>query len=206
MKMKHMITYAAAAASLLFTAACACTETVNSDDRYVVTSNSDVTSMAQCDYSKAVTYDLTPGKIYICPGFANVFELGKVDSNVTEDGLVSARIYGKTKQYPFCTWLVKGERPYRVAFRYIWFGKDGKILKLKNNTPLRVREIMPGDPVRFSDIAPTEDCKSFSFAVGILHNETELKQIQKDQKIYSAEAELKAPVKQDTSKQVKIVK
>ena len=204
--MKRMITLASAAASLMLTAACAMTEEVKVDEKFVVTPNSDVTKMAQCDYSQAVSYNLKPGMIYICPDFAKVFEVGKVESNVTEDGLVSGRIYGKTKPYSFFTWMLKGEKPYRVAFRYVWFDKNGKVMKLKNNTPLRIREIMPGDPVRFSDIAPAEDCKSFCFAVGILHNNAEMKQIQKDQKEYAAEAESKAPVKQDPSKQVKIVK
>lgn len=206
MKMKHMVTYAAAAASLLFTAACACTGAAENTKEFVVTPNVDVTEIARFDHTKTLSYNLKPGMIYICPDFADVFELGKVESNVTEDGLVSARIYGKTKPYSFCKWMFKGETPYRVAFRYIWFDKNGKVLKLKSNTPLRVREIMPGDPVRFSDIAPTEDCKSFCFAVGILRTDAELKAAQKEQKIYSAEAELKAPVKKDTSKQVKIVK
>lgn len=204
--MKNTIFCAAAAASLLLTAACATQEPVVTNEKYVVTPNSEVTNIAQNDYSKAVSYNLKPGMVYICPGFAQVFELGKVESNETEEGLLAVRIYGKTKPYSCWTWLFNGEKPYRVAFRYVWFDKNGKILKLKNNTPLRVREIMPGDPVRFSDIAPSEECKSFCFAIGLLHNEAELEKIQKDQKIYCAEAELKAPAKQDPSKQVKIEK
>ena len=194
-----------AAAAAMMVSACATTER-QLDEEFVVTPCAETKAMAECDYTKAVDMDVKPGVVYICPGFANVFDLSKMESNVTEDGLVSARIYGKTKPYSFCKWMFKGETPYRVAFRYIWFDKNGKVLKLKSNTPLRVREIMPGDPVRFSDIAPTEDCKSFCFAVGILRTDAELKAAQKEQKIYSAEAELKAPVKKDTSKQVKIVK
>lgn len=205
METKQIVRFAMAAAAAMMVSACATTER-QLDEEFVVTPCAETKAMAECDYTKAVDMDVKPGVVYICPGFANVFDLSKMESNVTEDGLLSVRVYGKTLAYPPMKWLFQGEKPYRVAFQFLWFDKNGKLVKLDKRVPLRMRECMPGETLRFSAVAPLESVTSFSFAVGMLHDEDEICELEEGLKVYSAEMDRTAPAEADNSTQVKIEK
>lgn len=109
--------------------------------------------------------DLQPGNVYLSPGLTGEFTLLRpVSLDINEEGLLCARVFGKTKPYSFLKWMVFGEAPCRIAYRFVWFDSKGKPTGLMSRT--EVRETMPGDPVRFTEIAPCESCRNLSFIAG----------------------------------------
>lgn len=109
--------------------------------------------------------NLQPGNVYLSPGLADEFKLLRpVTLEINEEGLLCARVFGKTKAYSFLKWMLFGEAPRRIAYRFVWFDSNGKPTGLMSIT--QVRGTLPGDPVRFTEIAPCESCRNLSFIAG----------------------------------------
>ncbi len=203
MKTLRYVRLAAAACAAAVLSACAATaEPEKVNDNLVIAPGLDVGLITTCDYSKVKDLNLLQDKIYISPAFAEVFELKKVEKNITEDGLLSVRIYGVTDSPAFWLWLVKGEESCKVAFRFIWFDKDGKVVPVSYDKGARFRECLPGEPVRFSALAPSEDCRNVSIAIVSLA-EYDAEKVKEEEKKEGAAMEAAKPAKIDPLKQVK---
>lgn len=61
------------------------------------------------------------------------------------------------------TWFM-GDNPYQITYRFSWLDKNGMAVKTAAQTwvPLNV---IPGDVVRFSAIAPNPRCKDFTLSL-----------------------------------------
>lgn len=198
--------FAAALTAALVLSACSCVECEEKqqDDRVVVTTDADFSSLALLSFEEAEKLNMESGKVYLDPEFARYFELKDISGEIDENGLLLARVTGKTKPYSWWTWLWKGEEEIVLAYRFIWFDKDGKMLKIKYNTAPRIRKCMPGDPVRFSARAREEQCVKFSLAVGVLSKVQDVKDAEAGLQDVGARMEVEEPKKEEPLKEVKI--
>ena len=205
MKIRNVIRMTAAAALAVLFSACASVNEQSADDRIVVVSGDTVDAYAANNYNAINKMNLQPGKFYIEQTFSEVFEIEKVDTSINEEGLLSVRVYGRTAPYSFWKWLGKGEEPYRIAFRFIWFDKDGKLLDVPYSKVPRTRECLPGDRIRFSALASDEKCRQFSLALAQIR-EVQEEKVQQDLKKVGADMEQAHPTEEEPLKEVKIVK
>lgn len=205
MKIRNLMCMTAAAAFTVLLSACASVEQKPADDRIIMVSADAVDAYAANNYEAINKMNLKPGQFYIEETFSEVFEIEKVDSSINEEGLLSVRVNGRTASYSFWKWLVKGEEPYRIAFRFIWFDKDGNPVNVPYTKVPRTRECLPGDRIRFSALASDEKCRQFSLALAQIR-EIQEEKVQQDLKKVGAEMDQANPNKEEPLKEVKIVK
>lgn len=172
---KLLLSGVCAAGAVWFCASCASTAQPAMDEHFVSTPNDEVRAMIDRDYSAAITEEesLKPGLFYVCPDFAEIFQLDSMESEIDENGLLVGRVFGWTADQDVLSWAFCGDVPYRTVYRFLWFDADGKLVKLDKPLPFQTREIMPGDPVRFTQTAPNEQCKQFSFCIALLDSKEE---------------------------------
>lgn len=119
-------------------------------------------SMLTADAAK-LAESVQPGQVYLSPSLAPKFLLdpAKILVEYNEDAVLSARIYGKTKEKCFIVWLVSSVEEYNLAYRFVWFDSNGRIVEPVQ--PVQTRRTLPGNPVRFSSVSPSGACKKVSF-------------------------------------------
>lgn len=102
-----------------------------------------------------------PG-VYVSSDLCDVLHVDQAASvSYDEDGMLRVRVVADTDELPFFTWLFCPNRTYKITYRFVWFDESGKVQK--GATPVDCREVMPGDPVRFS--AKSADINSKKFAL-----------------------------------------
>ena len=198
---------AAALTAAAVLSACSCVdsgEAEKKDERIVVASDADFSTLVRLNFEEAEKMSLEPGKVYTDPEFAEIFELKDMTGDFNEEGLLLARVAGKTKPYSWWTRLWKGESEMTIAYRFIWFDKDGKMQKIKYNAAPRTRRFLPGEPVRFSMLAREEKCVKFSIAAGILKEEQDIRDAEQELKDVGTQMEREEPKKEEPLKEVKI--
>lgn len=103
---------------------------------------------------------LVPG-VHVSKGISGILHVCQ-PANVSydEDGMLRVRVVADTDELPFFTWLFFPNRTYKFTYRFVWFDESGKVFK--GMTPVDCREVMPGDPVRFSGKASDTAIKKFA--------------------------------------------
>ena len=132
-----------AAAGLLIVSACASTP-VQTDERVCVTSQE---------------ADIQPGIVYISPDAADIFTLRDIETEINESGYLAVRVFGKTEELSALKWAFCGDIEYEFGYRFLWFDADGNCVA---SDVERIRQTIPGDPVRFAGHAPTEAVRNFA--------------------------------------------
>ena len=103
------------------------------------------------------------GNIYVASDLADRFKLMKPSfAELNEEGLLNVRVHGETAELPFLEWLFFPSNADKLVSRFFWFDANGKFIAASQPD---LRETLPGNPVRFSAKAPSENCRKFSFVV-----------------------------------------
>ena len=142
-----LFTLLTAAAGLLFVSACASTAPAPTDERIVIETAQETSSVQ-------------PGRVYISADAAKVFTLRDIESEINERGFLAVRVFGKTAELSALKWAFFGDIDYEFCYKFLWFDADGnEVPTAAGFTP---RATIPGDPVRFVGHAPTEECRDFA--------------------------------------------
>ena len=134
-----------AAACLLIVSACASTP-VPTDERVHVMEADGAT-------------DVQPGQIYISTEAAKIFTFSSVESEINENGYLAVRVSGKTAELSALKWAFYGDIDYKFGYQFLWLDADGKLLSTDVE---RLRNTIPGDPVRFVGHAPSEEVRNYA--------------------------------------------
>lgn len=171
MKKIHLIAAVCAVAGALFIAGCASapadakTETpaeakAEAKDTACHFISMEQSTAAQILSAKTAPEGLVPG-VHVSNDLGSVLCVCKPASvSYDEDGMLRVRVVADTDELPFLTWLICPNRTYRITYCFVWFDEGGKICK--GMTPADCREVMPGDPVRFSAKATDGKVKKFA--------------------------------------------
>ena len=202
----HIFRFAASLTLTALLVSCAASQEEPADERLVVIpEEASLELVFPKDEAEERKHEVVPGKIYLGSDFDGIFQLKSVKSVVNEDGRLAVAVVGSTKPYSFFKWLFHGEKERRVAYRFIWFDKDGKLVSTLLNSVPGIRTTMPGDPVRFSGLAPEEKDTQFSIVFNLLDSKEE-EAIREAQAIKGAALDKLDPVKKEPLKEVKIQK
>ena len=129
-----------AAACLLVVSACASTPVPTDERVHVIEANG--------------ATEVQPGQIYISTEAAKIFTFSSVESEINENGYLAVRVSGKTAELSALKWAFLGDIDYKFGYQFLWLDADGKLLSADVE---RLRNTIPGDPVRFVGHAPSED-------------------------------------------------
>jgi len=142
-----LFTLLTAAAGLLFVSACASTAPAPTDERIVIETAQETSSVQ-------------PGRVYISADAAKVFTLRDIESEINERGFLAVRVFGKTAELSALKWAFFGDIDYEFCYKFLWFDADGN--EVSTDAGFTPRATIPGDPVRFVGHAPTEECRDFA--------------------------------------------
>ena len=142
-----LFTLLTAAAGLLFVSACASTAPAPTDERIVIETAQETSSVQ-------------PGRVYISADAAKVFTLRDIESEINERGFLAVRVFGKTAELSALKWAFFGDIDYEFCYKFLWFDADGN--EVSTDAGFTPRSTIPGDPVRFVGHAPTEECRDFA--------------------------------------------
>ncbi len=150
-----LFTLLTAAASLLLVSACASTP-VSTDERVKI--------------EVAGETDVQPGIVYISPDAARIFTLRDteksaderhdIETEINESGFLAVRIFGRTAELSALKWAFCGDIEYEFGYQFVWFDADGN--RVAADASPRLRNTIPGDPVRFVGHAPAEEIRNFA--------------------------------------------
>ena len=206
MKSNHIFRFAASLMLTAFLVSCASSPEEPADERLVIIPEEESFELVfPKDEKTDVKQEIVPGKIYLGNDIEDVFDLRLVQGTINEEGHLTATVVGSTKPYSFWTWLWNGEKERRIAYRFLWFDKDGKLISTLLNSVPGIRMTMPGDPVRFSGLASDEKITQFSIVLNLL-DKNEEEAIQEAQAIKGAALDKIDPAKEEPLKEVKIEK
>lgn len=152
--------FAAAAAAALLTSACVSTEPASQDESVFVIADDSTLTQFIVD-NKPMDTEIQPGKIYVSSDLSEAFVCKNISNTLNEEGLLMGQVTGEMKEYSFWKWMFSGEEPYSLVYRFVWFDENGSMAE-PQMPALSRRETLPGDPVRFTSIAPNEDCPNFT--------------------------------------------
>ena len=142
-----LFTLLTAAAGLLFVSACASTAPAPTDERIVIETAQETSSVQ-------------PGRVYLSADAAKVFTLRDIESEINERGFLAVRVFGKTAELSALKWAFFGDIDYEFCYKFLWFDADGN--EVSTDAGFTPRATIPGDPVRFVGHAPTEECRDFA--------------------------------------------
>lgn len=115
------------------------------------------------DASAGCPAGIEAGNIYVASNLADRFKIMRPSfAELNEVGLLTVRVYGETAELPFLEWLIFPSNEDKLVSRFFWFDANGKFIAASQPAP---RNTLPGNPVRFSATAPSENCRKFSFVV-----------------------------------------
>ena len=134
-----------AAASMMASILCGCMDSVNTAE----------------NTEKTMTPNFVPTKRIVTDGYLD----GRLKPMATDkvelpDSLLKIQVTLKSTRTGLWDWLVKGNRPYRIAYRFEWFDKDGMVVNTASSIWLE-KEVLPGDTLYISSVAPNQRCKDF---------------------------------------------
>ncbi len=150
-----LFTLLTAAASLLIVSACASTP-VSTDERVKI--------------EVAGETDVQPGIVYVSPDAAKIFTLRDaekpaderhdIETEINESGFLAVRVFGRTAELSALKWAFCGDITYDFGYQFVWFDADGN--RVTADAAPRLRNTIPGDPVRFVGHAPAEEIRNFA--------------------------------------------
>lgn len=110
---------------------------------------------------KSMTPNFVPTKRVVIDGYLEG-RLEYMTTNKVElpDGLLKIQVTLKSTRTGLWDWLVKGNHPYKISYRFEWFDKDGMFVNTASSVWLE-KEIIPGDTIYISSVAPNQRCKDF---------------------------------------------
>lgn len=159
MKKFHLLTAVCAVAGAMFVTACASVIPEGEAPEAMFAPIADDAAAAVMEAKEA--QDITPG-VYVADKLKDILTVKQQPGmSSDEDGMLRIRVTAETSELPFFTWLVFPNRTYKITYRFIWFDENGKVQKAM--TPVDCREVMPGNPVRFS--AKAKELRSKKFAL-----------------------------------------
>ncbi|OGV32096.1 MAG: hypothetical protein A2020_10325 [Lentisphaerae bacterium GWF2_45_14] len=110
---------------------------------------------------KTMTPSFVPTKRIVTDGYLdNRLKAMATDKVELPNGLLKIQVTLKSTRIGLWDWLVKGNRPYRIAYRFEWFDKDGMLVNTASSVWLE-KEVLPGDTLFIASVAPNERCKDF---------------------------------------------
>jgi len=139
-----LFTLLTAAASLLIVSACASTP-APTDERVKIEAAEETNAQAET--------------VYISPKAADIFTLRDVETEINESGYLAVRVFGKTPELSLLKWAFCGDVEYEFGYQFVWFDADGNRIA---SDVYRLRQTIPGDPVRFVGHAPTEEVRDYA--------------------------------------------
>ena len=89
----------------------------------------------------------------------------RVDTSVNESGLLTVQVTAMNVRTGFWNWLYHGDSPYEVAYKFSWLNSKGIELKTPATGIWFERDVLPGETTRFSDVAPSADCRDFRLEI-----------------------------------------
>ena len=84
----------------------------------------------------------------------------RLNSEVLPTGFMKVQAALRSERVGFFSWLIWGNEPYKIAYRFTWFNHAGMKVDTAASTWIPM-EIMPGDVDYISGVAPTEQCNDF---------------------------------------------
>lgn len=84
----------------------------------------------------------------------------RVDSKEMDSGLLAVQVKLRSQRVGFWSWLIKGDAPYKIAYRFHWQDESGMDITTAASTWIE-KDILPGDTVTLTTIAPNVRCKDF---------------------------------------------
>ncbi len=110
-------------------------------------------------------------KRIVCdPIFDKRIKVLGVSKSVNESGLMQVQVTVVNTRTGFWDWLLQGDLPLRLAYRFTWLDDKGMEVKSSGNGVYLQRDVLPGDTTRFSGLAPTPLCKDFQLSIKELDN------------------------------------
>ncbi len=163
MKMTHLLkTFSCAVLALWLGTACHTTEPV--DETFAVESPETISQILNGEIGADSALSIPPNKIILSGEFAEVFFLNRpLYTTLNEEGLVVGKVFAGIRNDGFFVWSLEGIAPYELRYKFIWFDANGN--PVKKSSRIMTRSSLPGDFVRFSEVAPSEDCKLFSLCI-----------------------------------------
>ena len=126
-----LFTLLTAAASLLIVSACTSTP-APTDERVKIEAVGEASAQ--------------PGIVYVSPDAAGIFTLRDIETEINESGYLAVRVFGKTAELSALKWAFCGDIDYEFGYQFLWFDADGNRVA---DDVARLRNTIPGDPVRF---------------------------------------------------------
>ena len=139
-----LFTLLTAAASLLIVSACSTTP-APTDERVKI----EVAGEASVE----------PGIVYVSPDAADIFTLRDIETEINESGFLAVRVFGRTAELSALKWAFCGDIEYKFGYQFVWFDAEGNRVAAD---VARLRNTIPGDPVRFVGHAPTEEVRNYA--------------------------------------------
>ena len=139
-----LFTLLTAAASLLIVSACTSTP-APTDERVKIEAVGEASAQ--------------PGIVYVSPDAAGIFTLRDIETEINESGYLAVRVFGKTAELSALKWAFCGDIDYEFGYQFLWFDADGNRVA---DDVARLRNTIPGDPVRFVGHAPTEEVRNYA--------------------------------------------
>ncbi len=83
-----------------------------------------------------------------------------VYSQALPTGLMKVQVTLQSTRTGWWSWLIKGNEPYEIGYRFSWFNKSGMKVDTATSTWIPIN-IIPGDTFYISGVAPTPQSKDF---------------------------------------------
>ena len=99
-----LFTLLTAAAALLFVSACASTAPAPTDERIVIETAQETSSVQ-------------PGRVYLSADAAKVFTLRDIEAEINERGYLAVRVFGKTAELSVLKWAFLGDVDYDEVYK-----------------------------------------------------------------------------------------
>ena len=139
-----LFTLLTAAASLLIVSACTSTS-APTDERVKIEAVGEAS--------------VEPGIVYVSPDAADIFTLRDIETEINESGFLAVRVFGRTAELSALKWAFCGDIEYEFGYQFVWFDADGNRVAAD---VARLRNTIPGDPVRFVGHAPAEEVRNYA--------------------------------------------
>ena len=145
----------AAAAAIAIVGLSSCNDNVNTVE------NADKQAKPQFIDAKRIITD---------PLLENRLQIMNVETAINESGLLQVQVTARNTRTGFWAWLIHGDAPYRLAYKYTWLDANGMEVKTSGTGVYLERQVLPGDTTRFSGLAPTPMCKDFQLSIKEMDN------------------------------------
>jgi len=140
----------AALSAVAMAGLCSCMDNVNT------TENAEMKAQPQAVDVKRIVTD---------PYLEKRLQILRVDTSLNDSGLLQVQVTARNTRTGFWSWLEHGDNPYHLAYKFVWLDSKGIEVKSPANGAYLQRDVLPGDLVRFSGLAPSPDCKDFQLSI-----------------------------------------